>query len=1050
MFVRLPRAHAPSHTRRVLRPGLYEQLVTTALDAILRDAPADRLRIERAPIDGADAHATLARHVATILARVLDAVGGQPTERLQRQVAIVNRLLEHLGTATQGESVAPSGDELLAIAESTAITSAITERPGIPLSASHLLVNAPKEHRIGHELQRELASADAVDLICAFVRWYGLRILEAPLRRLLDAGRRVRVLTTVYTGSTEAKALDALLDWGAAVKVSYDTQRTRLHAKAWMFHRATGFSTAYIGSSNLSSSALLDGLEWNVRLSQIETPHVLERFQAVFDAYWEDAEFEPYSAAARPRFQAAVQRATNDEPSPLSGLDIHPFPYQTAILDQLEAERTLHGRWRNLVVAATGTGKTIVAALDYRRVREGWRNASLLFVAHRKEILEQSRRVFREVLRDASFGELWVDGERPEDGRHVFASIQTLAQVDLDRLPRDFFDVVIVDEVHHAHAATYTRLLEHVVPRLLLGLTATPERADGRDVRTWFDGRIAAELRLWSALEQQILAPFQYFGLYDDVDLSDARWRRGGYEAADLEKVYVLSRELARRRVRLIIEALDHKVPDRAAMRALGFCVSVEHARFMAEQFVAAGIPAIAVTGDTDRATRSAALRQLRERTVNVVFTVDLFNEGVDVPEIDTILLLRPTESATVFLQQIGRGLRRAPGKTCCTIFDFIGQPHRFFRFDQRFRALLPGSRRDVERQVEDGFPVMPPGCAIDLDREASRVVLGSLRNGIGRGLSRLIEELRGWTGSDLRSFLEDTGVELTDLYRKAGNAWLGWTALRRRAGRLPTTDSEFEGTIAAGTARMLHIDDDERLKTYRRLLSGSAPDSGGVEPRQLAMLHYLLWGRDGRDISVDQGLDRLWSHPDLLAEARELLAILDDRTDHVTHPLHLPGGDVPLRVHASYTLNEVLAALGRIVPGTSYSQLQAGVLWDEPSRTDFFFVTTAKSERDYSPTTMYRDYAISPELFHWESQSATRAESATGRRYREHRDRGSAVVLFVRTRKRDDRGVASAYVCLGTADYVRHEGEQPMAITWRLHRPMPATFFAESRVAAA
>jgi hypothetical protein len=292
--------------------------------------------------------------------------------------------------------------------------------------------------------------------------------------------------------------------------------------------------------------------------------------------------------------------------------------------------------------------------------------------------------------------------------------------------------------------------------------------------------------------------------------------------------------------------------------------------------------------------------------------------------------------------------------------------------------------------------------------------------------------------------------VELKDVYRKVGSAWLGWTGLRRRAGRLQGISSDDERTLASGVARLLHVDDTERLATYRRLLEQAEPAHDGYDARLLAMLHFALWGRNGKAITLDDGLARLWAMPEMLEELRQLLAMVDDRTDHLTFPLKLPGGALPLRVHASYTLNEILAALGRLVPGASYAQHQAGVLWHEELRADLFFVTTAKSERDYSPTTMYRDYAISPELFHWESQSTTRADSPTGRRYREHRERGSDVVFFVRQRKDDERGLAAPYLCLGPADYVRHEGERPMAITWRLRRPMPAAFFTETRLAAA
>ncbi|MCW5891356.1 MAG: DUF3427 domain-containing protein [bacterium] len=1067
LFVRTPayfatparlesRASLPSAPRRAIRTpvppplarGLYERLVTTSLDALLRTLGD---HVDRAALDPADAHRVLARHLAATLSAVLRDVPGDGRVRLEAQIALANAVVDALRARLgadpwlDGERVADTADELRAVVVRDGVTApAAPERPGVPLAVSGLLVNGRGEHRIGHEIQRELASADAVDLVCAFVRWYGLRLLEPQLRRLLDAGRRLRVLTTVYTGSTEARALDALAEWGAEVKVSYDVSRTRLHAKAWLFHRDSGYSTAYIGSSNLSASALLDGLEWNVRLSAIETPHVLDHFSGTFEAYWNDPEFEPYGPAQHERFARAVARTAPDPDTPLAGLDIQPYPFQRLILDALAAERTLHDRWRNLVVAATGTGKTVIAALDYRRVRAELAPARLLFVAHRREILRQSRAVFREVLRDQTFGELWVDGERPTEGRHVFASIQTLAKADLAALAPDAFDVVIVDEVHHAEATTYTTLLGHLTPRLLLGLTATPERADGGDVRRFFGGRIAAELRLWAALEQQILAPFQYFGLYDGTDLSAVKWSRGGYEPAALDNVYVLGRESARRRVGIIVEALRRKVPDVAAMRALGFCVSVRHAAFIAAELTAFGIPALAITGDTDRDTRARALQQLRDREVNVLFTVDLFNEGIDVPEVDTLLLLRPTESATVFLQQLGRGLRRAEGKVCCTVLDFIGRPSRQFRFDVRYRALAGGSPREVKRKVDEGFPVLPPGCAIDLDREAAALVLENVRDSIGMSRRRLVEALRD-CGSDasLVEFLAWSGLEPGDLYRKLGSRWLGWTALRREAGMVAEAPSEWEAALAIGVARLVHLDDDVRLAAARRLFATLAPSGDRID----TMLHFLLWGGAGAQIDVAEGLRRVAASAPVLDEIRQLLPLVEDRTDHLTWPLEL---DVPLRTHAAYTLDEILAALDRHRPGQRYARHQAGVLFDSALDADVFFVTTNKSERDYSPTTMYRDYAISPDLFHWESQSTTAAASAAGQRYRHHRTRGSHVLLFVRRDRTDERGLAAPYRCLGLADYVRHEGERPMAITWRLRRPMPAAFYLDARLAAA
>jgi len=321
------------------------------------------------------------------------------------------------------------------------------------------------------------------------------------------------------------------------------------------------------------------------------------------------------------------------------------------MLEALEVERTVHGRHRNLIVAATGTGKTVIAGLDYRNLcrTQAGEQPSLLFVAHRKEILEQSLRTYREVLADGSFGELYAGGTRPERWRHVFASVQSLTSHGVGNIPVDAFDVVVIDEFHHAEAATYRRLLEHLEPRELLGLTATPERADGVDVRSFFDGRTAAELRIWDALSGDLLCPFHYFGIADGTDLRGIEWSRGRYDQDALDNVFTGNDA----RAAVVLKQVHNKVGDVAQMRALGFCVSVAHAQYMAKVFTAAGVEARAVTGETRPAERAEALADLRTRRINAVFTADLFNEGLDLPDIDTVLFLRPTESATIFLQQL-------------------------------------------------------------------------------------------------------------------------------------------------------------------------------------------------------------------------------------------------------------------------------------------------------------------------------------------------------------------------------------------------------------
>lgn len=1042
---------AGADSPRPLPTGIYEQLVTRRLRRSLTLLDPDRIELGR--LEPADADDPVARYIGSLVARVLRATAGATDqERLSEQLRRGNLVIQHLAELApellDQEELIEEMRQLLSVKPEGVGAGPPRDlrRPEVPLSKSALLVNARDQPRIGSEVNRELSSADEVDLVCAFVKWTGLRIVERSLSELISRGGRIRVLTTAYMGATDRRAVDALIALGADVKVSYDVRTTRLHAKAWLFRRRSGADTAYVGSSNLSKSALVDGLEWNVRLSSMEQPHVTEAFAAAFDDYWEDPGFQTYDPARdrdRLDLTLAAERGERGASEESLSLDLTPYPYQAEVLEQLEAERVLHGRWQNLVVMATGTGKTVVSALDYARLRRAGQVRSLLFVAHREELLRQSRSTFRAALREGSFGETFVAGEVPTDWHHVFASVQSLSRADrLESLPAESFDMIIVDEFHHAEADTYSRLLEHFRPRVLLGLTATPERTDGQDVTHWFGGRIAVELRLWEALERGLLAPFQYFGIHDDVDVSHVPWRRGsGYEVAELSKIYTGHDA----RARLSAQALRDKVRDVRSIRALGFCVSIDHAEFMAERFNQFGIPSTAISARSARETRLEALRQLRDREVNVLFAVDLLNEGIDLPEIDTVLFLRPTESATVFLQQLGRGLRLAHEKDCLTVLDFVGNQNAHFRFDLRYRALTGVSRRELAWHVDAGFPYLPAGCHIDLDREVSRLVLRNVSLALRVPWRDLVAELALLGDVDLGTFLLETGLDLEDLYRRQRGGWSGL----RRAANLPTsTPGPSDDVLARAIGRILHIDDVDRLALYRDWLRGSTPPrvpAAGRGRREMAMFHFLIWGRTRPVEEVELGLADLWREPARRVELGEVLNLLASRLEHVTTAIADP--EVPLRIHAHYTAREVLAAFGDYRIQSFYGQ---GVRWVEAARADLLFVDLRKTEKHYSPTTMYRDRALSPTLFQWESQSTTSEASPTGQRYIHHRERGSSVHLFVRETKTADGGLgAPAFLYVGPCSYVQHLGDRPMRVTWRLEHSLPAELFSVAKVIA-
>lgn len=514
-----------------LPAGLYEVLLTEGLKERLGTL-AGALPTKQRALHAAETPDRVAWHLGREIERALSDVPDK--DRARVGIEVVSALIHRLGEMVEVDSGAAPADP------GTVLEAILGRRPDgspapmspplIPLLDTTLLTNAPGEPNLWNQLRSEIESSDRIDVIMAFIRRSGIAPLVEALRHHCTNGRRFRVLTTTYTGSTEQAALEQLVDLGADVRVSYDLSTTRLHAKAWVFHRDSGFSTAYVGSSNLTHSAQVTGIEWNVRSSAARNPDVLAKFGAVFESYWEGGDYRPFDAA---QFVEEQERAGSTDSGPrviLSPIELRPLPFQERLLELLEVSRT-HGYRRNLLVSATGTGKTVMAALDYAALVERRERSRLLFVAHREEILDQSLATFRYALRDPSFGEKWVGGARPTRFEHVFASIQSLNAAGLDALPPDHFDVVIVDEFHHAAATSYEKVLDHLEPAELIGLTATPERSDGLPILQWFDDRIAAELRLWEAIDQQYLVPFLYYGIHDGLDLRDIPWKRGrGYD----------------------------------------------------------------------------------------------------------------------------------------------------------------------------------------------------------------------------------------------------------------------------------------------------------------------------------------------------------------------------------------------------------------------------------------------------------------------------------------------------------------------------------------
>lgn len=1042
----------------MLHPGLYEQVINNTLNSELSEVP--EVRKSTAPIDTAEASKVLAQYLTDVVQKGLENVqdnGGG----IEAQIQLANEIVSTIQTTTHEPNFALLGvdqraEQLLALLRDNdprlAAGKSAKEmvRPETSIAQSSLFTGAIHEPQMYTELKKEIVSADRIDMLVSFIKWSGLRLIMDELRQFTQNGGELRIITTSYMGATDVKAIEELRQLpNTKIKVSYDTKRTRLHAKTYVFYRNTGFTTAYVGSSNLSNAAISSGLEWNVKVTKKDLTETIDKIAATFESYWNSNEFEYYEEGQRERLIRALKAEKYSEINNIDiyTLDILPYSYQQEILDKLEAERTVRGYNRNLVVAATGTGKTVISALDYKRFcrQHPGQPCRLLFVAHREEILKQSMYTFRAVLKDANFGNLFVGSHKADSIDHLFISIQTFNSQDFTtKTDADFYDYIVVDEFHHAAAPTYQKLLVYYQPQILLGLTATPERMDGKNILDYFGGRIAAEIRLPEAIDRKLLCPFQYFGVTDTVDLSSLKWRTGGYDKNELSNLYTFSGLVAERRADLVVNSILKYVTDINEVKGLGFCVSIEHARFMADYFNAHGVPSMALTGDSPDEERNAAKQRLVSGEIRFIFVVDIYNEGVDIPEVNTVLFLRPTESLTVFLQQLGRGLRMAENKECLTVLDFIGQANKKYNFEEKFAALLSNTTRSVSREIKEGFLSAPKGCYIQLEKIAARYVLDNICASYDR-TSGLVARAA--------SFTEDTGLPLTlgnllDYYhldpRAIYSKKLCFGRLCVRAGMVSNFTEPLEETMTRAFMRFSVVDSRRWIRFLLNLLPRlDNTDFAALSPaeqRMLQMFYVTVWGKAAEHWDDESVLDNLYTlsdSPTLLGELQTLLRYQYSRIDFIDEPVDV-GFDCPLDLHCTYTRDQLLVALDFLKPAT----VREGVKWLPDKNLDVLFVTLNKADKDYSPTTMYKDYSINESLFHWQSQSTTAENSATGQRYIHHREKGNRMLLFVREFKTDSRfGGAAAYTYLGTVNYVKHDGSRPMNITWKLDCPIPAKF---------
>ena len=1036
--------------------GIYEQLITQLIE---QQIDRERFYVGERELNSSEASIWLSRFLSHIIEYAIDSIPSGDN-KIQQQIELANQLLFWLKGQLQEDDfidenlLNSQGKILTALYELKNPVSADLKNyikeifPLTGLTQSELFCGSNAGLSLESELKREILSADKIYWLVSFIKWAGIRIFRKELEEFAASGRELKIITTSYMGATDAKAVEFLANLpNTEVKLSYNTDRERLHAKSYLFLRNTGYHTGYIGSSNLSHSALTNGLEWNLKITSQEIPHIIEKSLSTFETYWASSDFEIFDGdeASRERLKTALsQQRGVQENNAVYFFDVKPFPHQRDILEQLDVERSVHNRFRNLVVAATGTGKTLISAFDFANFVKTKPEAKFLFVAHREEILKQARTAYRGVLRNNNFGELWVGGNTPSNYRQLFASVQTLnnkiAEINLSS---NYYDYIVIDEVHHITASSYRAIIDYFCPTVLLGLTATPERHDGGDILADFGGVIATEIRLPEAINRRHLCPFQYFGIDDDTDLRNIPWSRGRYDVSQLTNVYTNNQS----RIEKILLSLQEIITDLSKMRALAFCVSKEHAKYMGKQLLLKGISADVLTSENSQ-ERQQKQQALRAGSINVLCVVDIFNEGVDIPEVDTLLFLRPTESLTIFLQQLGRGLRLADGKECCTILDFVGNSRPEYDFANKFRSLVGRSNRAISEEIKEGFPHVPLGCRIEITKRTQEMVLSNIRQAslTQRRLITMIRQFPEHTTLPLTltNFLTQyPELDLNELYKRT--CWTDLVQQSRNNGDKNTSDREtFKLLRKAIHNRILACDDYAYLRFLKQLCQNSFKIKGSVN-RYALMCHYDFWQKTGPECGFETLLQSLYELGQIgfISELTEVIGWQIQQIKHQqTIMEHLP--NVPIKLHARYSREQILIGFG----ATTFERqppAREGVFVIKSDNIELMFVTLNKNEKQFSPTTMYHDYAINEHLFHWQSQNSARPDRGKGKEYINHKKIGKRLFLFVREQTKDEYGRTMGFVNFGEVDYVSHTGSQPMNISWKLRTPMPSFMWQQT-----
>ena len=928
-------------------------------------------------------------------------------------------------------------------------------------------------------LKNELMTCKKFYFIVSFIKYSGIQLLISTLDELEALGIKGEIITSVYLNITDPKALSKLLSYKNIKVKIYNNSNESFHTKAYLFEKEK-YHTCIIGSSNISQSALYSAEEWNVKLTDNDFFDIYNQSFNQFQKLWNSNEaigltedfigkYEEYKEKNKPQNTFDYRKIQTEKKKFI------PNSMQIEILEKLKNTRE-SGNNRGLVVAATGTGKTYLAAMDVKEFFKNRKNSSFLFIAHREELLDNAIRVFSDILHieKENFGRIF-SGNKEVGHNMIFASIQSLRNCYKD-FTSDKFNYIIVDEFHHASASSYEKIIHYFKPEFLLGLTATPERMDGKDILALCDYNLVGEMGMRKAMEKDLIVPFHYFGVNDiTVDYEKIPYRNGKYDEEILLNDLSVSI-----RTDYIVEKMEKFGYDGKYMSGIAFCQNIKHALYMKNEFLRKGYKSELLTSKTNLTERSKILESFRNKEIEILCVVDILNEGIDIPDINLLLFLRPTLSSTVFIQQIGRGLRKAAGKDFVTIIDFIGNHKKDYLITKVFsdeihnKSFLYEKKEKIIEQIKNQFSNIPGASYIELDRICQERIIDKIEkiNFNSRNiLKEMYNEFKNDIGKSPEEFLEisdfDSNIELfVELVTKVGSFYEAQVQfendnfIKYYRMKNPKTDLlaymekkirlcepftyltvkfflklKYEGQ----NLRNKYINSEILLSEYKKYFSIKDEFKNFYLLERIfnELIEDEILEADLYGYKISKKYEAIFYEEDKNFEKRlsDLinLGLNEFRKNDIEE-----FNDNVLITHKEYKRIDLQILLDSKVPKGTW---RAG--YANTEKDICLFITNDKSHI-MQENLKYDNSLHSDEIIQWISQPKTYHSSSVGQMFIKHREKNMKVHIFARKYAFMNGNKTNPFIYLGQADYYRSFGDKPMTILWKLRRKLPQELIQE------